>query len=564
MATAQLPTQISATVHQDAISRVPDFFNASIDDILTELLQNSRRAGAAQVSVHRTTDHVTISDNGRGISDPSVLLAFGRSQWENNLTKSENPAGMGIYSLARRSHVTITSHPAGAQPWEVRLVSDTFMGKRTAAVIPLPPSDATGTSISFPMDENITDKLKKAALHYPLPVTLNGEELPRASFAARSAYQEETKGLLFCIYADTRRMPLLNFHGLVIQTSALPHVETLSNHWIVDADVRDCPDLRLTLPARKELVNTPFIEEMQQAAYTAIYAAMARHPEPVDLPRTVQQHARSLGFDLPDACPLLHAWTASTPDSDWDPPAPKQEPPTDALVMDCCPPAPDQIALFHIAEDTHLEGRLKAADPNLEGYSWYDSLPKVTAISIEATFDDTDIVITDLVRSGLHRQALESHRPDTINLVLHCQGPEGPFDEAFETDLAFLPDQPHYVDDRTPIVTKETQLSPSQLAWYLQKAFFEPSYESEDDSYDTQQAYFQAEAHRVARRMLQTPEEALTATISDAVHEHISHELPAGAIATVIIEKARPTISDTKVTVTVTRPHQDDPPDNQA
>ena len=44
--TAKLPDSIQASIHQDALSRVPSFFNASIKEILNELLQNSRRAGA--------------------------------------------------------------------------------------------------------------------------------------------------------------------------------------------------------------------------------------------------------------------------------------------------------------------------------------------------------------------------------------------------------------------------------------------------------------------------------------------------------------------------------------
>ena len=74
MTTAQLPAQISASIHQNAISRVPEFFNATLDDIFTELLQNSRRAGASSVHVSWDGDTVTLQDDGCGIADPAVLL----------------------------------------------------------------------------------------------------------------------------------------------------------------------------------------------------------------------------------------------------------------------------------------------------------------------------------------------------------------------------------------------------------------------------------------------------------------------------------------------------------
>ena len=38
---------ITASIDPDALDKTSRFFNASLEDILTELLQNARRAGAA-------------------------------------------------------------------------------------------------------------------------------------------------------------------------------------------------------------------------------------------------------------------------------------------------------------------------------------------------------------------------------------------------------------------------------------------------------------------------------------------------------------------------------------
>ena len=137
MTTAQLPVQISASIHQDAITRVPDFFNATLEDIFTELLQNSRRAGSSRVDVSWDGQTVTLQDDGCGIRDPAVLLAFGDSQWEEPLVTAENPAGMGIYSLARRT-VTVQSRPAGGPGWTVHLDPRHFTGQEAARVSTAP------------------------------------------------------------------------------------------------------------------------------------------------------------------------------------------------------------------------------------------------------------------------------------------------------------------------------------------------------------------------------------------------------------------------------------------
>ena len=53
--------------------------------------------------------------------------------------------------------------------------------------------------------------------------------------------------------------PDLNFFGLTLPVG-LPTVETVhGGTWIVRADIKDCPDLELALPARKEAVENAFL-----------------------------------------------------------------------------------------------------------------------------------------------------------------------------------------------------------------------------------------------------------------------------------------------------------------
>ena len=203
MTLLQLPREINASIHQDAVSRVPDFFNASLSDILTELFQNSRRAGATVIRTSTEDGLLTIADDGAGITDPAVLLAFGDSQWENPLTKSENPAGMGLYSLARREEVTIRSWPANGQPWQVQLQPGNFTGAEPAAVSPLDSGGKPGTAITFPYKRDPEEAIKKAARYFPLPVTLNDEILPSTPFTQGAAHIEEWNGILIAVYPQT-------------------------------------------------------------------------------------------------------------------------------------------------------------------------------------------------------------------------------------------------------------------------------------------------------------------------------------------------------------------------
>ena len=57
--------------------------------------------------------------------------------------------------------------------------------------------------------------------------------------------------------------PDLNFHGLTVNVR-LPHVQGLDGEtWTVRAQVEDCPELELVLPARKEAVENDFLERLR-------------------------------------------------------------------------------------------------------------------------------------------------------------------------------------------------------------------------------------------------------------------------------------------------------------
>lgn len=120
------PATVQTSVSQHAISKVTRLFNGSLSDILNEMLQNSRRAGALKVEIE-TSDVVdnfytlTIKDDGKGIADPSVILRFGDSDWNKDIKESEDPAGMGVFSLAGRN-VTVSSRAEGADTgWAVSI-----------------------------------------------------------------------------------------------------------------------------------------------------------------------------------------------------------------------------------------------------------------------------------------------------------------------------------------------------------------------------------------------------------------------------------------------------------
>ena len=220
----------------------------------------------------------------------------------------------------------------------------------------------------------------------PKPKTAGGEELPRRAFLDGAVHAEPWRGLAFGVFRDRRHGyndPDLNFFGLTLPV-ALPSIETVHGPtWTVRADVHDCPDLELVLPARKEAVENAFLAEMREAARIAIYRAMAADPSPRPAFKD-RARACEAGIELATPPAILRPWRPSVADvDDWREPPRLAAADHDSLVMACDPEPPEAHALWRAAERAGIAARLFEADRRLEGYDWYDDLDRVTGIAIQ-------------------------------------------------------------------------------------------------------------------------------------------------------------------------------------
>ena len=147
---------IRARVGDSAIDKVTRLFSASLADIFTETLQNSRRGGANRVAAtieqDGDTTRVTLIDDGAGIADPAVLLTFGESNWKAGIAEAEDPAGFGLLALSRRG-CTLRWRVPGQDPspgYRLVLEPAHFLGRDAAHVVP---DDSApwphGTAVTF-------------------------------------------------------------------------------------------------------------------------------------------------------------------------------------------------------------------------------------------------------------------------------------------------------------------------------------------------------------------------------------------------------------------------------
>ncbi len=565
---APAPRTIRASIHESTLSRVPRMFSAQIPDILSETLQNARRAGstAVNITVQRRPAHsghhhiVTITDDGAGIDDPAVLLTYGRNGWDARLVDREDAAGMGFLSLAR-SGCIVTSRPRTASArffpgWTVRLTPDHFTGKQDATVsscedAPWP----SGTAISFATTEHpatIRQAIENAALYYPLPVTLKGlfdpaapaSVLPSKPFLDGSIHREEWRGIEFGVFLDNfhrSRDPNINFHGHTL-TANLPAVHSIGpGTWTVRADIQDCPHLQLVLPARKEVVSNPFYARVRDAALLAVYRAMAAHPDPrptyADWTR-----ARSLGIHIAPPPARLRPWRPSPADPYGrnDLPDPCSLP-QDAIIVDFDPEPQLAQTFWRAADRAGIQDRLFDANTHLCGYAWYDSLPRIARIDIDILTDDRTYALDEFPLAKLPRD----NRPRAIRQHLCIGAPDGDSTRfTIPADIAFAGEAYSDIHDCAPIVAADSDIQPCVLTDLIYEAYFSFNDDSGDDSWDTQKAAFERDAMHLATRILCSEDEATIAAIHQAIATDVLWLTSKGRAVTI-------TIRDSRISVTL-------------
>ena len=569
---------IRARIHESAVKRVTRTYAATIAEIFVEALQNSRRGDATRVriSVSQPAEQatgsgeseciVTVADDGVGITEPAVLLSFGENGWSDELVRREDAAGFGFASLARRG-CTVSSRPRspdGQTPpgWKVALDPPHFLGEADAEVhaddfAPFP----HGTTISFIATESATairNAAENAARHYPLPVvfenraeaeTAGGEGLPRRAFLDGAVHAEPWRGLAFGVFRDRRRGyndPDLNFFGLTLPV-ALPAVETVNGPtWTIRADVQNCPDLELVLPARKEAVENAFLKEMREAARLAIYRAMAADPSPRPAFKD-RAGAREAGIELATPPAILRPWRPSVADvDDWREPPRLTAADHDSLVMACDSEPPEAQALWRAAERAGIASRLFEADSRLDGYGWYDGLDRVTGIAIQVAADGKwmplgDWPMPDKDRGGA---APLPPRPASIRIELAVRPASGPASTLdLPADLVFAGEAWSWLDDAMPLVTADSALQPHALVELLRASFFSASDDADSDSYETQRDRFDESALHLATRLLLSDDEAARNSIAEAVRRELIWLCPRDR--TVDITVRRPDVSVT-------------------
>lgn len=531
------PTTIHTAVGESIIGKVSRWFNGGASDVLTELLQNARRAGATKVHIDQFTedgqDIVVVRDDGKGIDDPATLLTLGDSGWQEDIARREDPAGMGMFSLAGRQITVRSWSPTAGHGWQVTITPDAWESSAPLAVEPCSITQGTEIRIAMPdtWQMGFENAAKTVALYYPLPVLLNGEKVAWQSFLNEAERIEEWNGCRIGIVPgrcyNHPNNARINFHGLTVPCD-LPEVAEIdmSRSWYALVEIVDAPALQLVLPARKEMVQNSALEDLREECEAAIYRTIARKGHH-RLPYKQWLRARSLGVDLPEAEPWLPGWLPRTAETEgYQSEEPIAGEPLILLGLECAP-------IEQCLARALVNGKLIGAAPvrqisELRGYRWYDALPRVVGIEVRAVCDAGTFPYS----GGTDRPDwLESGRTHRIDLKLEVQRSLDPKSQIeihhLDVDAVVIPDDCFgNLDHIAVLLAQDAALTPEDLAALIEDSCFDPSDDCDADSWDTQHREFETAARYIANELLLGENAATIQRIRDGMHDHICWLLP--------------------------------------
>lgn len=534
-----LMTTVSTSVSQGAITRITRLFNGTLLDVLNEIFQNCRRAGATSVTLTTVTQGdqilLSVADDGMGINDPTDLITLGQSGWDDTVARREDPAGMGLFSLAGR-HVEVRSwSPRHAAGWTMVIGPDDWEFRAPISVTDC--DIACGTEIRFELSpawqSTLEYSVAAAACYFPLPVTLDGKVLAQVDWLEGAQHVEFAMGCrigVFCGRTLSDHVPRINFHGVTVPCRLPTVIECAHGpRWSALIDIVDAPALQLVLPARKEMVENAGLDALRSAVTTSIFKTIARC-ESHSLSYGSWKQASKLGVELPEAAPRLMQWTPPMGEDVGSEVAQAVDA-AGALRMPYLEPQFGQCLARALQAHRDFTKALVEPQAEFAGYAWYDALAKL---------EDCDFLLSQngeehRFNYAEERPELKSGRADAITAILHIVDADGEKTVNVPTDLFVSYDTSIDcgVEDAVIFLTSASQIDVDGLTDMLEAICFEPHRGSDADSRETQNDQFLLNARQMATELLLDADEAVIVRCGAVVARELRWLVPEGKMISI-------------------------------
>ncbi|HKI53901.1 MAG TPA: ATP-binding protein, partial [Anaerolineales bacterium] len=294
--TKTIPMGVSNTI----LTKAPRFFGSS-RSILTELFQNSFRAGAENVRVTWNPEIRTLEfkDDGRGCQ-PEDLIVVGGSGWSEN-SPAVDPAGIGVFSILRPEYCEEVTYRS--KNWEMTLAPANL--ERAQVDVQYHEEQVTGMTITITLtpkaDFARQESIQRARGRYPINVVW--QELPKDEVAIMTEPVLDTVWMVMDIEGigtleiGKKNFPISNIQFAVwqhatlksdalqkaLESAAAKH-SNLAKHVFAHIncvlDVEPASGIRPKLPDRNDLIDDNHLDVAAEKIVTEVMEHLLKplHP----------------------------------------------------------------------------------------------------------------------------------------------------------------------------------------------------------------------------------------------------------------------------------------------
>lgn len=171
--------QIQVRINEEGALRNQRFAFTDRFTLVSELLQNARRAGATSIAIDHDAEAgtLTVSDNGRGIDDFQKLLTFNESGWDEPTCDAENPFGIGFSKcLYAASRCIVRSRGQCVDFDTASALARTPIDVTESAEEPTEGTQIELHGVDLP---DLASRIATLCAGFPVPVVFNGKALER-------------------------------------------------------------------------------------------------------------------------------------------------------------------------------------------------------------------------------------------------------------------------------------------------------------------------------------------------------------------------------------------------
>ena len=446
----------AADKQYDALRDLPDWLAPQAEEVLGELFDNARRAGATRIDVTIGPNaaegcEVRVADDGNGIADPQVLGIYGETGWPKG-TPGLPPTGKGLFRLAAGT-LTIASRPAANAPWRARLAPGTLTDDHALVVEAARGTTTPGTRVSWQTPDIRNERTWKAAASaagqlMPIPVMVNGSPVSQTHPLSGAIRRTTVDGVVVGIFGPCP-YPAggddIADHGRRLQ-GRLPSVSMTGNDsalvWYVRAMITSEATIRAERTSDSYAIrNDPRLRRLGAKVRKLLYEQALAHmtASGIGIHHHDWERAEMAGATRGQPLERLTRWGGNNIEIVRH----------GSAVLDAQRIELDQATRATLKRALTLNGEEPAimdACESSAGYPWYRALPHVTEIWVAAE------------SSGVRRNtALDRpgrHQAEAIEVVIEVETGDGwESRQLLPTDMAASKVQGQIGDTEIAIVT---------------------------------------------------------------------------------------------------------------